>query len=108
MNFNHKVTSVKWSDEEGRWSFGIRRLGGDSEIDSDGTPDFETSGDIFLYATGVLNDWKYPDVKGLEKFKGRVSDLSKLTYESNNTRVSCSTQPDGPRDTKRSNGERTE
>lgn len=28
--------------------------------------------DVLLHATGILNRWKYPDIKGLDKFKGRV------------------------------------
>ena len=28
--------------------------------------------DVLLHATGILNRWNYPDIEGLEKFKGRV------------------------------------
>ncbi|RAL65936.1 hypothetical protein DID88_005597 [Monilinia fructigena] len=33
---------------------------------------FEETCDLLLHATGILNNFKWPDIKGIEKFKGRV------------------------------------
>lgn len=33
---------------------------------------FEDVCDVFLSASGVLNDWKWPDIPGLHTFKGKL------------------------------------
>jgi hypothetical protein len=34
--------------------------------------EFEEKCDLLLHATGILNNFKWPEIEGLEKFKGRV------------------------------------
>lgn len=33
---------------------------------------FEDTCDVFLSASGVLNNWKWPSIPGLHKFKGKL------------------------------------
>lgn len=34
--------------------------------------EFWDEGDVVLHATGFLHRWSYPDIPGLENFKGRL------------------------------------
>jgi len=33
---------------------------------------FQDSCDVFISASGALNDWKWPDIPGLHSFKGKL------------------------------------
>lgn len=66
MTFNSEVIRCEWKDKESNWTVTIRKQS-DAEI----TCHTETC-DILLYATGVLNNTRWPEVEGLDKFKGKV------------------------------------
>jgi len=42
---------------------------------------FEDTCDIFLSASGILNDWKWPTIPGLETFKGKLLHSAKWDEE---------------------------
>ncbi|KAF2713802.1 FAD/NAD(P)-binding domain-containing protein [Pleomassaria siparia CBS 279.74] len=67
MTFNTEVVKAEWQDETGKWRVTIRQTnaGGDMK-------EFEEECDLLLYATGLLNNSKWPNIPGLERFKGRV------------------------------------
>lgn len=62
IKFNSAVQSATWSEDEGQWK--LRIQGPSGEI-----PDWC---DILISASGVLNSWKYPNIPGLEEFKGKL------------------------------------
>ncbi|KAH7068027.1 flavin-binding monooxygenase-like protein [Paraphoma chrysanthemicola] len=67
MKFNTEVISATWNEKKSRWYVKIKDhtiLGEDAES--------EDWCDVLLYATGLLNNWKWPHVEGRELFKGRV------------------------------------
>jgi cation diffusion facilitator CzcD-associated flavoprotein CzcO len=33
---------------------------------------FEDSADVFMTGTGLLNEWKWPNIPGLQSFKGNL------------------------------------
>jgi hypothetical protein len=68
MNFNTQVVESRWNEEKGKWIVKIQR----SKPGSDKVEEFEDDCDLLLYATGILNDFKMPNIEGIEKFKGRV------------------------------------
>ena len=69
MRFRQEVIDATWDDRDGKWYVATKSS---PEISGIGNQVTRYSCDIFLYATGVLNNIKLPAVKGLEKFKGRV------------------------------------
>ncbi len=73
MTFKTEVIGCYWQAEQGQWQVKLRQTqpGGQSR-------EFEDTCDLLLHATGILNNFKWPDVEGIEKFKGRVS----LIFES--------------------------
>ena len=60
----HEVTEARWLEAEGRW-----RITG-KDLTSDQT--FEDSCHIFINGGGYLNNWAWPDVPGLEEYKGDI------------------------------------
>ncbi|KAK6209485.1 steroid monooxygenase [Colletotrichum tabaci] len=63
MRLNHTVTGAFWDEEEQKWHVRVQR--------QDGTT-FEDKADVFVNASGVLNKWKWPAIKGRETFKGTM------------------------------------
>lgn len=68
------VEAATWQEDRGQWT--IRALG------PDGVP-FEDWCDILISGTGVLNSWKYPDIPGIDLFKGKLMHSAKwdATYD---------------------------
>ncbi|KAK2750270.1 hypothetical protein FQN55_002417 [Onygenales sp. PD_40] len=62
MKFGHEVKFAEWDEIEGKWHLKIEV--GDKVL--------EDTCDIFINASGVLNKWKYPDIEGIENFKGKL------------------------------------
>ncbi|KIX03853.1 uncharacterized protein Z518_07406 [Rhinocladiella mackenziei CBS 650.93] len=60
--FHHKIVSATWNDREGKWELGV-----ESKDDI-----FTDICDVFINAGGVLDNWKWPDIPGIETFKGKL------------------------------------
>jgi cation diffusion facilitator CzcD-associated flavoprotein CzcO len=67
MTFNTEVVRAEWQDETGKWKVKLRQTRSSGE-----TREFEEECDLLLYATGILNSFKWPKIPGIDKFKGRV------------------------------------
>jgi cation diffusion facilitator CzcD-associated flavoprotein CzcO len=68
MNFHTKVTGCYWQEEKGQWLVKIRE-----EKPGQEPREFEDYCDLLLHGTGLLNNYKWPDITGLkDKFKGKV------------------------------------
>ena len=67
MTFNTEVVRSEWQDDTGKWKVKLRQTSASGE-----TKEFDEECDLLLYATGILNNFKWPKIPGLEKFKGRV------------------------------------
>lgn len=60
MKFNHKCLGGEWNEEKGKWKVEIEG--------PDGI--FYDECDVLITATGILNNWKWPDIPGLDCFEG--------------------------------------
>lgn len=60
----HKVVGAKWRDSLGEWNVEVEDLSSGKTT--------EHACDILINAGGFLNDWTFPSIPGLEKFKGRL------------------------------------
>ena len=67
MHFNTRLISAIWSEEQGRWNLRLERTFADDHVEL-----FDDYADVFLQATGQLNNAKMPDLEGLESFRGKV------------------------------------
>lgn len=68
MKFETTAVQADWQDEKGTWKVKLQRTGKDGQLET-----FEDEGEVLLWATGLLNERKWPNAKGLKDFKGRVS-----------------------------------
>ncbi|KAK5944688.1 hypothetical protein PMZ80_001888 [Knufia obscura] len=67
MHFNHEIVGCYWQQDTGEWLVKIK------ETKSDGTTRlFDDRCHVLLHGTGILNNYKWPSIEGIEKFKGRV------------------------------------
>ncbi|OTA70164.1 FAD/NAD(P)-binding domain-containing protein [Hypoxylon sp. EC38] len=58
----HKVIKATWDESRGSWQLRIKDLRAGRE--------FDDHAEFLLNASGVLNDWKWPDIPGLHDFSG--------------------------------------
>ncbi|KAL3464645.1 putative dimethylaniline monooxygenase [Aspergillus heterothallicus] len=64
VGLGHCVVGAWWDEERGKWRVKIKP-------NEDGE-EFYDEGDVLINATGVLNNWKWPQVPGVEKFEAKV------------------------------------
>ena len=64
IKLRHQIERAEWDNSNGSWRFVIRDLVS-GEVRED-------SAHFFINAGGVLNNWKWPDVPGLNEFKGKL------------------------------------
>ncbi|KAL3476527.1 hypothetical protein BJX99DRAFT_258273 [Aspergillus californicus] len=62
VQLNTKLLSSVWNDDEGKWMLKLQR----------GGAVFEDKADIVLNGSGVLSNWKWPDIEGLHTFQGKI------------------------------------
>ncbi|CAK7225964.1 hypothetical protein SBRCBS47491_006066 [Sporothrix bragantina] len=60
----HQVAGATWNEDSATWEVIVKDL-------VTGTT-FTDTCDFFLSATGILNDWHWPEIPGLKDFKGPV------------------------------------
>jgi cation diffusion facilitator CzcD-associated flavoprotein CzcO len=68
MTFNTQVVESRWDEDRGKWTVKIRKMTPGSDV----VEEFEDECDLLLYATGILNDFKWPNIEGIETFKGKI------------------------------------
>jgi cation diffusion facilitator CzcD-associated flavoprotein CzcO len=61
--FDHQIVGAEWQEAEGRWKIDVMR-------NSDPNDTFEDYADFFINGGGVLNKWRWPEIKGLHDFNG--------------------------------------
>ena len=62
MSFNSKVKSAIWNEEDGQWHFVIEKNG---QIIHD-------TAHIFFNGSGFTTDWNWPDIPGIDRYKGKL------------------------------------
>ena len=72
VKLNTSVESATWNEETGKWDLKI--------LGSDGTR-FEDSCEILVNGSGVLNSWKYPNIPGIDLFRGKLMHSAKWDGE---------------------------
>lgn len=67
MTFKTKVAEARWDDAAGKWKLKMEQTQSDGHVRK-----FDDECDILLYATGILNDFKWPNIEGIKDFKGKI------------------------------------
>lgn len=60
----HEAKSMSWDEEIGQWTVEVEDLKSGRK--------FKDHCDFVVNCTGVLNQWKWPDIEGLHSFKGNL------------------------------------
>lgn len=61
IRLEHEVVKAEWQADRSRWVVTVRGPDGNEFVDE---------GDIFINASGILNNYKWPNIPTLKKFKG--------------------------------------
>lgn len=69
IKLGHEVIRAEWNERDGSWSIQVRELA--TELVTIDTCD------IFINAGGVLNNWRWPNIKGLKEFGGTLVHSAK-------------------------------
>ena len=67
MTFNTEVVGCYWKQEKGEWLLKLKETKADGS-----TRLFEDTCNMLLHGTGILNNFKWPKIEGMEKFKGKI------------------------------------
>ena len=67
------MTRTEWNDEGGTWRVQVEDLKSGHVS--------EEACDILISATGVLNAWRWPEIPGLNDFKGTLLHSAKWDEE---------------------------
>jgi cation diffusion facilitator CzcD-associated flavoprotein CzcO len=67
MTFNTEFIRAECKDDVGKWRVTLRQTTASGE-----EKEFEEECDLLLYATVPLNNYKWPGIKGINSFKGRI------------------------------------
>lgn len=67
MTFSTSVREARWQEDKAVWNVKL-----ETTDDSGRITETTDECDILLAATGVLNNFKWPDIKGIDEFKGKV------------------------------------
>lgn len=103
IKLQHQVVEARWAAEDSKWHLQVSAINHKvflmmvvliSRIqikDLASGVIFADSCDVFLSASGVLNDWKWPSVPGLLNFKGKL--LHSANWDEDYDYSVCSQRP---------------
>lgn len=66
MTFDTEVVGCWWEEKEGMWRVKLK------ETKDGKSREFEETCHLLLHGTGILNNFKWPKIPGLDQFKGKV------------------------------------
>lgn len=62
IRFETKCIGARWNEETKKWHVQVKNV--KTGIESD------DSADVLVTGEGVLNEWRWPDIAGIDSFKG--------------------------------------
>ncbi|CAK7202767.1 hypothetical protein SEUCBS139899_005494 [Sporothrix eucalyptigena] len=69
----HEVISAHWNEAQGRWLLVVAHLRTGEQ--------FSDYADFLIDASGILNNWKWPDIPGLHDFEGDLLHSARWSSE---------------------------
>ena len=72
MKFNTTVESATWDEESGQWKLKLLKPDGSH---------FDDYCDVMFNCSGVLNSWKFPDIPGMDLFRGKLMHSAKWDHD---------------------------
>ncbi|KAK2733097.1 hypothetical protein FQN57_002308 [Myotisia sp. PD_48] len=62
------ITRAEWDEDKSKWLIGLEQRDENDAVVKQWTEEC----DVFLNGGGVLNAWKWPDIPGIDTFKGKI------------------------------------
>lgn len=86
IRFNSQVEEARWDERTYKWQIIVKRLGG---LEQEIAEVYGATTDFLISAVGQLSRPKYPDVKGLDTFEGKIMHSARWDwdYDLRNARV---------------------
>jgi cation diffusion facilitator CzcD-associated flavoprotein CzcO len=73
MRLNTKVIEARWDEEAGKWTLVLEdQISGEK---------YEDWCHVLVNGSGILNNWKWPEIDGLHDFKGALMHSAKWDHE---------------------------
>ncbi|TFL03433.1 FAD/NAD(P)-binding domain-containing protein [Pterulicium gracile] len=78
IEFRHRLVHARFSVPSSKWTLMMQRpvstdaSSGTGLAEQTAMEDFEVEADVVLTGIGVLNRWSWPDIAGLQDFKGNI------------------------------------
>ncbi|CAP99567.1 Pc22g22790 [Penicillium rubens Wisconsin 54-1255] len=81
IKLRQQISEAVWNEEQSKWNLRIQDLASSST--------YTDRCDVVIQATGALNNWKWPNIPGLEQFKGKLMHSASWdqTYDYKGNRV---------------------
>ncbi|KAJ5733016.1 hypothetical protein N7533_013463 [Penicillium manginii] len=81
IKLKQQVNSATWDERSSKWKLEIQDL--------DSGSSYTDEGNIVIQGTGSLNNWKWPEIPGLDEFKGKLLHSASWDegYDYSNQRV---------------------
>ncbi|KAF2104348.1 putative monooxygenase [Rhizodiscina lignyota] len=78
---SHKVVGSSWDQDRKKWSVKVENLKTGETFDDEA--------DVVIQARGLLNDYRWPDIEGLQSFEGKLVHSANwdTSYDYSNKRV---------------------
>ncbi|KAH6643503.1 flavin-binding monooxygenase [Boeremia exigua] len=67
IKFQHRCVEARWDRKESKWFLTLLK-----SVDDGTTELVHDSADVLVTGTGTLNEWKWPDIAGMETFRGTL------------------------------------
>lgn len=64
MKFNKRAVEARWDDQTAKWTVKLEDTGTGQII--------EDTADVVMTGTGMLNAFRWPEIKGIESFRGAL------------------------------------
>ncbi|KAI8971008.1 FAD/NAD-P-binding domain-containing protein [Trametes punicea] len=68
LKLKHEVVHAQYNEAAGRWHVRVRR----QNAETGGLDELEDTADVLVCAMGSLSRWNWPDIEGLQEFKGTL------------------------------------
>ncbi|KAK4188533.1 hypothetical protein QBC35DRAFT_192924 [Podospora australis] len=77
IRISHQVVAANWNEKAGHWDLTVRNL--------ETKEDFSDYATFLVDGTGILNNWKWPDVEGIDTFQGTLIHTARWPKEFDHT-----------------------
>ncbi|KAJ8118880.1 hypothetical protein OPT61_g215 [Boeremia exigua] len=72
IRYEHRCVEARWQPEKSKWAVTLLK-----RVDNGASEVVHDSADVLVTGTGTLNEWKWPEIAGIETFQGTLLHSAK-------------------------------